>query len=430
MKKKRTDIFIYTAAAVSCVIMVLLLTTSSSISYSLYDETKPGDNSKLASLSTKSPAPPTRKMSQQQTQSATLPDFPEFKSGNVEDIISNISKPSLSGSKPVSESSTETVRELIPSKMSQAEDLTEDENEIDKLIIDILLNNQTAMNGQTKQESTDRLLDVYQTGSLPQTENSDDQDDSQRYTVKSGDCLFNIAVAHGMTLSKLIELNKITNPNLIHHGDKLIIGSGDAGTPEQKNFLVYHIQKNDTIQKIAERYKLDRQAIIRINDLTDDRVHAGQTLYLPYRLTQDLSKTAEPFKKSYRWPLLSCQISSPFGSRPDPMSPTHEISFHPGLDLTAALGDRIMAVQDGKVVFAGRKNGYGNMVVISHPDGYMSVYAHAQIIFVKAGQNVTQGQIIARVGSSGKSTGPHLHFEIRKYARTIDPRSVITASRN
>jgi len=423
MKKKRTDIFIYTAAAVSCVIMILLLTTSSSISYSLYDEAKPGDNSQL--ISAKTPHAESR-------QQASMPVLPELKTDSVEDIISNITKPTtstLSSSGTVVESPLETVQIRKPLKKTEAEDLTEDENEIDKLIIDILLNNQSALHSQMKQEPSDKVLDIYQSDTFSRPENSEKQDGHQTYTVCSGDCLYNIALAHGMTLSKLVELNHISNPNLIHQGEKLLLEPAVSGTPERKDYLVYHIQKDDTIQKIAERYKLDRGAIIRLNDLSEDRVLAGQTLYLPYRPAQNLSKTPVSLK-AYRWPLSTCQISSPYGARPDPLSPDHEVSFHPGLDLAASMGDKIMAVQDEKVVFAGRKNGYGNMVIISHPDGYLSVYGHAQIVFVKTGQSIVQGQVIARVGSSGKSTGPHLHFELRKYARTIDPRSVITASRH
>jgi murein DD-endopeptidase MepM/ murein hydrolase activator NlpD len=120
-----------------------------------------------------------------------------------------------------------------------------------------------------------------------------------------------------------------------------------------------------------------------------------------------------------RRPLAPGRISSPFGNRFDPF--THHLSFHPGMDLVAPAGTPILAAGGGKVIYAGPMTGYGNTVDIDNGNGYVTRYAHASKIEVRVGQNVQPGQLIARVGSTGRSTGPHLHFEVRVGDRAVDP---------
>ena len=116
-------------------------------------------------------------------------------------------------------------------------------------------------------------------------------------------------------------------------------------------------------------------------------------------------------------------IRSGFGTRRDPINGRHR--FHQGIDIVAARGTPIEAAADGKVVFAGRNKGYGNMVMVEHADGRRTIYAHAEQLFVKTGATVAAGQTIAAVGSTGHSTGPHLHFEIRESNRPLNPLTVL-----
>lgn len=115
--------------------------------------------------------------------------------------------------------------------------------------------------------------------------------------------------------------------------------------------------------------------------------------------------------------------SSRYGNRRDPF--TGRSAFHSGLDFRAPTGAKVSALGVGKVTFAGRKGGYGNAVEITHVNGLVSRYAHLSKIKVKKGQRVTRATIIGLVGSTGRSTGPHLHLEVRKNDRPIDPSNFI-----
>ncbi len=118
-------------------------------------------------------------------------------------------------------------------------------------------------------------------------------------------------------------------------------------------------------------------------------------------------------------PLRSYRITSGFGVRFHPI--LKKWRPHHGVDYAAPYGTPVHAVAGGKVIFAGWRGGYGKAVVIKHKNGYQTLYGHLGRILVKAGQHVDQGQTIGLVGSTGLSTGPHLHFEVRHYGRRINP---------
>jgi murein DD-endopeptidase MepM/ murein hydrolase activator NlpD len=116
----------------------------------------------------------------------------------------------------------------------------------------------------------------------------------------------------------------------------------------------------------------------------------------------------------WQWPLRNIEISSQYGERGR--------RFHQGVDLRAPIGTPVEAASDGEVVYVGSKiRGYGRMVVLRHRDGYHTVYAHHSKNRVRLNQKVKAGQVIALSGRSGHASGPHLHFELRRGARSIDP---------
>ncbi len=116
-------------------------------------------------------------------------------------------------------------------------------------------------------------------------------------------------------------------------------------------------------------------------------------------------------------------VSSAFGMRPDPLSGTTK--FHQGIDIAAPAGTPVKAAADGKVVFSGRLPGYGNLVAVDHGNGWVTRYAHNEANLVAVGDDVKAGQTIGFVGSTGRATGPHVHFEVRKAGKAVSPETLL-----
>jgi len=130
----------------------------------------------------------------------------------------------------------------------------------------------------------------------------------------------------------------------------------------------------------------------------------------------DVALTGRPVRQGW--------ISSPFGRRTDPF--TGQLAWHSGIDFaTGSAGADIVSVAAGVVTAAGDRDGYGLAVDINHGNGYVTRYGHAEQILVEVGDIITKGQVIALVGSTGRSTGPHVHFEVYKHGRVVDPASYI-----
>lgn len=126
-------------------------------------------------------------------------------------------------------------------------------------------------------------------------------------------------------------------------------------------------------------------------------------------------------------PVKSGWISSYYGKRTDPF--TGKKAMHKGVDFAGRKGSDVIAVAAGVVTKVGAQAGYGELVEIQHGSGYVTRYAHNAEVLVKAGERVTQGQTIAKMGSSGRSTGPHVHFEVLRNGKTVNPARYVQASR-
>lgn len=121
---------------------------------------------------------------------------------------------------------------------------------------------------------------------------------------------------------------------------------------------------------------------------------------------------------SVGWP-VSGTITSPFGMRFDPVQ--HRYQLHSGIDIAAPQGTTLSAAADGRIIYAGWYGGYGNAIIIDHGGGTSTLYAHCSQIFVGVGQDVQRGQAIGAVGMTGDATGPHVHFEVRRDGKPVDP---------
>ena len=142
--------------------------------------------------------------------------------------------------------------------------------------------------------------------------------------------------------------------------------------------------------------------------------------YIEQEVEEKLTKTNSKYEKGI-WPIEDyTDISSPYGERIHPISGKH--SFHKGIDIPAPQGTDILSTDNGIVIFSGQQNGYGNVVKIKHFDGRVSVYAHNNENIVNEEDIVLKGEAIAKVGTTGNSTGNHLHFEIQVDEETINPK--------
>jgi len=144
-----------------------------------------------------------------------------------------------------------------------------------------------------------------------------------------------------------------------------------------------------------------------------------ESMIMNKELHAEVFPSGRPIKRGW--------ISSYFGYRNDPF--TGRRAHHDGIDLAGKKGSEVIAVASGVVTWAGKRYGYGNLVEINHGNGYVTRYGHNEDIKVKVGQTVKKGETISAMGSTGRSTGPHVHFEVIRHGRTVDPMKYVKAGR-
>jgi len=242
--------------------------------------------------------------------------------------------------------------------------------------------------------------------------------------VQPGDTLWNLAQSYQVTVSALASANGLGSSSIIHPGDSLKVPgryagpSTDTGGPVPPTVTV---NKGDSLWSIAHRYNTTVAALMSANDLPSSNLFAGQTLRVvpagELGAARSITATPTPAPASgMMWPIHG-PITSHFGYRQLRVDGSN---FHTGLDIAGNAGEAIRAATGGTVVLAGWNGGYGLCVIVkSGNTAYY--YGHASALLVQQGQKVQEGQVIARVGTTGHSTGPHLHFEIRVDNEPVDP---------
>jgi murein DD-endopeptidase MepM/ murein hydrolase activator NlpD len=180
----------------------------------------------------------------------------------------------------------------------------------------------------------------------------------------------------------------------------------------------FTVQQGDTLWEIASHYGVTMAQLLAANPEVDNPGHLqiGQQLRLPGAASNTAAAASAlddvALRGVFAWPVRA-PISSVFGPR--------DGRNHAGIDLAANMGDSIRAARDGEVIYSGEISGYGETVILRHADGTRTLYAHSSKRLVSNGDKVRQGQTIALVGSTGHSTGPHLHFEVIVNDRPRDP---------
>lgn len=270
------------------------------------------------------------------------------------------------------------------------------------------------------------------------------------YSVQAGDTLFGIAAAFGLTPETVLWSNYKAlkdNPDLLSIGMELVI--------PPSNGLVVEVEAGDTIEGIARRFQVSPESIVEqpVNKLSsvNQLLQVGQELFVPggqretviWQVPKPVEVSRNPTTGVRVYRVGRCgEVAIPALGTASFIYPTSRrylsgynfSSWHPGLDFAGRLGEPIYAVDSGTVIYAGYSLnaagvpvGYGQYVVLDHGNGYQTLYAHASQLYVSCGQQVLQGTVIAAVGSVGRSTGPHLHFEIRAGGQAINPWSVLPA---
>jgi LysM repeat protein len=244
------------------------------------------------------------------------------------------------------------------------------------------------------------------------------------HKVESGEVIGQIAEKYGISVATILWANNLSSRSIIRPGDELAILPTTG--------VLHKVKSGETISRIARKYDTDSDKIIKFNKLKNDGsdIVIGEKLIIPEGVqprtaVRSYKPTKTPFSNKvapapsvnspagsgYLWPSSVTYISQYYGWR------------HTGLDIAGPIGSPLYATKAGTVIKSqcGWNGGYGCYVIVDHGGGVQSVYAHASQLYVSYGEKVARGQTVALMGSTGRSTGPHIHFEIRVNGRRMNP---------
>ena len=280
------------------------------------------------------------------------------------------------------------------------------------------------------------------------------------YKIKKKDTIPAIAKRYGVKQDTILINNKDALNNKLKIGDAITFPSIDG--------LYYKLEKNDTLAKIAKKYGISVVDIVDYNNINPKKLKAGSTIFLKgvtlqkykdvegrliaaqqakedKKKNKNKEKPEKPPKGAkgsappppptpqddddggrsaaysgagFAYPVRYAGVSSPFGNRFHPVLKRYIL--HTGVDLVAKYVP-LRAAKSGVVTFAGNMSGYGKIIIIRHDNGYETRYAHLSVISTNVGEHVNQGDLIGKTGNSGRTTGAHLHFEIRQNGTPKNP---------
>jgi len=223
----------------------------------------------------------------------------------------------------------------------------------------------------------------------------------QQYRVQRGDSVSGIAQKFKVSIGAIIASNNIQNARRLQEGSILKIPNVDG--------IPYQIKKDDSLSKIAASFNVPLEVILDVNDIKTDNIRPGETLFIPGARMNDID-LRRSLGEVFMYPLQGRFITSRYGMRKDPKNGV--LQFHNGVDFRGNIGTTVMASLDGVVADVGQNWLYGKYIIITHGNGYQTLYGHLNSFNVKKGDRVARGRKIGEVGNTGYSTGPHLHFGI------------------
>ncbi|MDW8140754.1 MAG: M23 family metallopeptidase [Candidatus Bipolaricaulota bacterium] len=253
----------------------------------------------------------------------------------------------------------------------------------------------------------------------PSSSDSSDRFEIIEYQIQAGETLTHIAQRFAVPVERLVSSNELLLDDLeeLQPGKTLRLF---------KQGVLHRVKAGQTLTDIAKTYGVSVEEIVAVNDLSERKyIYPGEELLIPNTSETPVWRRFELAggkRAFFSWPLRGV-LTSGFGPRRHPI--TGRQDFHEGIDLEVPEGTDVYAARAGRVLFAGYRGGYGLSVVLQHDQGYRTVYAHLSEVFVYRGQFIEGGQRLALSGRTGSSTGPHLHFEILRYGKALNPLALL-----
>ena len=275
------------------------------------------------------------------------------------------------------------------------------------------LKNNPEIDEEEKRVVNDVILNTSTQQEVNTPQNSHQSRDAKEknfinHVVQKGESLWRISTKYHVPLYTILSANPRKRDQIIHPGDHLTIPT--------KIGIAYKVKRGDNLSRISKKYKISIKKIRNTNKMNSYILHQGQTIFLPN--AKPLPIIRYKYRNQFLWPVKG-KITSRYGWRKHPV--LRHKHFHQGIDIGAKQGTRIKAVAKGVVIYASKSGGYGRLVILRHKQNYLSAYAHCSKLYVRKGKTVKRGQVIAKVGSSGLATGSHLHFEVKRYQKNVNP---------
>lgn len=256
------------------------------------------------------------------------------------------------------------------------------------------------------------LPDAGPSGTIADIESSERQGKVSLYVVHKGDTLPQVAKMFGVSINTILWANDLDRTAALRSGQTLVILPVDG--------VQHTVKKGDTVRSIAKKYNADAADIIEFNNIgANQHLFIGDTVVVPNgreTLAENSNTTPNKARIVSKYPSYAGYYAHPVPAG----HKTQGIHGYNGVDYGAPVGTPVYAAAEGSVIVSRFRplsdpwfGGYGNYIVIEHPNGTQTLYGHLSAVYVAVGARVDQGQSIGEVGNTGHSTGPHLHFEVR-----------------